>query len=663
MTGWWLGLVGVALLAQQPRDLRLEPVQPANPLGDRGSRYALVIGISKYEYLPPAAQLRFAHRDAEDFAGFLRSASGGMLPSGHIRVLTNEQATLAAIRAALHQWLPGSAGAQDIVYVFFAGHGVLAERDEGYLVAHDSDAQNLHATALPFAEVDQALSEEVRAGLVILAMDACHSGRIGWTSYSASEPGRVAESIAAIGRGDRAFLKLLASRPSERSFEDERWSGGHGIFTFAMLEGLGGKANRDNDGLVRTSELIDYVGRIVPEETRFLQHPRVAGTFDARLPLAVVPVAPPPAPNAGTLDISGIVGTGVYIDNVFRGNLRRDGTLRVEGVGFGSHGLSADLGEGRTLEGRFTIAAVLSQMQIPAPRPTLESALRAKIAAGQVLEPGGAWDLYRAQGGNDAQRAAAAMWLSGALEELGQACVSDYVQSTQIGPKRTMLARASAAYGRLRLLRPRDKGLEARALFCQARLQIASRQFETAVATLQEALRADAQFACAYNALGVALEGLNRPEESRRAFERAAQLTPEWALPPFQIAQQFLARNEVRQALPYLERAVRYNPRSAVPRWNLMRAHRVLGRLTEVETDAAELTRLSPGYAPTYLELGRAYEAAGNAGKAADAYETYLLLAPNFADSDEIRRRVQRERSQTSRPVPSLRNPVPPQRN
>jgi len=40
-----------------------------------------------------------------------------------------------------------------------------------------------------------------------------------------------------------------SSRPSERSFEDERWNGGHGIFTYAMLEGLTGRADRDNDGV------------------------------------------------------------------------------------------------------------------------------------------------------------------------------------------------------------------------------------------------------------------------------------------------------------------------------------------------------------------------------------------------------------------------------
>lgn len=89
-----------------------------------------------------------------------------------------------------------------------------------------------------------------------------------------------------MGRGDRSFLKLLASRPSERSFEDVRWGGGHGVFTYSLLEGLRGRADGDNDGMIRAAELVDYMARVVPEQTQEQQHPRVGRTFDARLALA-----------------------------------------------------------------------------------------------------------------------------------------------------------------------------------------------------------------------------------------------------------------------------------------------------------------------------------------------------------------------------------------
>src|SRR5580704_9532050 len=52
-----------------------------------------------------------------------------------------------------------------------------------------------------------------------------------------------------------------------------------------------------------------------------------------------------------------------------------------------------------------------------------------------------------------------------------------------------------------------------------------------AVASLESSLKIDPRFACAYNALGVALSRMKRHKEARVAFEREAELTPERALP------------------------------------------------------------------------------------------------------------------------------------
>ena len=637
-----------------PRALVQPSEPPANTLRDRGTRWALVVGISAYQYLRPDAQLQFAHRDAEQFAAFLRDAPGGALPADHIRLLTNSNATLAALRAALHTWLVEAAGPEDVVYLFFAGHGVVAERDEAYFVTHDSDPQNLHATALAFREVDATLSSRLRAGLVVLVADVCHAGRLGWSSYSPDAPNRVGQPLESLGQGDRSFLKLLATRPSERSYEDRKWNGGHGVFTYALLQGLEGGATRDNEGIIRASQLIDYVSRVVPEQTGAHQHPRVAGTFDARLPLAVAP-PPPSASKTVTLDVSGPAGSAIYIDSIFRGRIRSSGGLRVDLLQPGAHRFSADFQDGKTLEGSITLASAASRVQIAEPAADNLSSLRSRIEDGRILETGGAWDFYRSHTFAASQRAIADGLITGTLEDLGQACVQDYVQSSVAGPKGAMLHRAVDAYERLQQLRPNDADLETRKLFCSGRLQIAQGRFTDAVATLQQALRQDPQFACAYNALGVALDRLKRTPEARAAFDTAAKLTPEWALPPSQIASQMIARGELKQALPYLEKAVRNSPRSVPPHWNLLRLNRLLGRLPEVERLAAELGDLNPNYAPTYLELGEAYTAARQYTKAADAYDAYVLLAPNFADANDVRSRAERARNLAKQPVPSLR--------
>ena len=633
-------LIFTAVLLAQIRDLKLEPPIPVKLPGDQGSRWAVVVGVSAYDNLPPGAQLRFAHRDAEEFAEFLRSAAGGALPASHIRVLTNDRATLAAVRAALHTWLVDSASTQDVVYFFFAGHGVLDDHDEGYFVVRDSDPQNLRATGLSFQEVDRTLSARLRAGLTILVTDACHTGRLGWSSYSPTSPIRITDPLVKIGQGDRSFLKLLASGPSERSFEDAQWEGGHGVFTHSLLNGLRGDADRDADRVVQISEAIDYISRHVPEHTNGSQHPRVAGTFDAHAPLAVSVQPPSPATKSVSLDVSGPAGSSIYIDTVFRGAIRPSGILRIEPLTPGPHAFSADFPDGVTLDGAVTLSGVPARTTIVSPAAAPLGQLRQRIRAGQVLETGGAWEYFRAHTFTGAERAAAAELVTGALEELGQACIGDYVQSTAQGSKELMLQRAIAAYDRLLMLYPNHAGYQMRSMFCHARLDIAQQRYAEAIVSLEKAQSLDNQFACTYNALGVAYSGMGRPKEARAAFETAARLTPEWGLPVFEIASRLVAAGNVAQARPYLEKAVAYNPRSVAMRWNLLHADRLLGRLPDVEKDAAELNRLNPSYAPTYLEVGRAYEAAGNATRAAAAYDSYVQLAPNFADSQAIRERA-----------------------
>jgi uncharacterized caspase-like protein/tetratricopeptide (TPR) repeat protein len=643
--GLLLVMLPLALLAQLPRDLRVEPTTVPNPLRDRGTHWALVVGVSSYEYLPPAAQLRFAHRDAEEFAAFLRSFEGGALPADHIRLLTNREATLAQIRASLKIWLVESAHPEDIVYVFFAGHGVLDDQDEGYLVAHDSDPQNLHATALSFQEVDEALSKRLRAALVVMVTDVCHAGRLGWSSYLPNLPSQASEPLARIGQGDRSFLKLLATKPSERSFESEQWDGGHGAFTYALLEGLRGAADLDGDHVVSAAEAVDFASRRVPELTNALQHPRVAGVFDAHAPLALAPQSASPGARGVPVQVFGPAGSALYLDSVFRGKIRSGGMLQIDGVSPGAHAFSADFPDGATLDGSVMMGSVPARVGIAPPSSGALAQLRQRLNAGHIVEPNGAWDFYSAQSFSGPAKAEATAMISGALEALGQACVNDYVQSTATGPKIAMLRSAVVAYQHLRALRPNDSSLEPRRLFCGGRLQIAEGRFQEAVATLENALNLDPKFACAYNALGVALSKINRSNEARKAFETAAKLTPEWALPPFQIASQLIALGDLAKALPYLKQAVAFSPRSVGNRWSLLHVDRVLRHMADAERDAAALIQLDPNYAPTYAELGLAYEADHNIPKALEAYDTYVLLAPNFVDTNGVRERATRLRT------------------
>ena len=179
--GLWILALAVALPLigyQVARDLSLELEDPVKPVPGASARWALVIGVSEYQHLPPRSQLRYAHRDAEDYAQFLRGTDAGAFSAGRIRLLTNEGATVSAVRASLSEWLPAVAGARDVVYLYLAGHGVRDEAGHAYFVAHDTDPQNLHATGISFRELNAAISR-MKAQMVVVVADSCHSGNLG----------------------------------------------------------------------------------------------------------------------------------------------------------------------------------------------------------------------------------------------------------------------------------------------------------------------------------------------------------------------------------------------------------------------------------------------------------------------------------------------------
>ena len=188
-----------------------------------------------------------------------------------------------------------------------------------------------------------------------------------------------------------------------------------------------------------------------------------------------------------------------------------------------------------------------------------------------------------------------------------------------------MFLRATEAFNLLRTLRPSDPSLGAKQQFCQARAQIAANEFAEAVDSLNRSLAIDSEFACSYNALGVALTGLNRAKEARAAFEKAAQLTPVWALPPLQIAQQLINSGDLKGALPYLEQSAKLNPRAIGIQWSLARAYRLLGRGPDFERTANATVAIDRNYAPIYTELGLYFESRGEFARAAQAFDAYLF--------------------------------------
>jgi uncharacterized caspase-like protein len=243
-------------------------------------RWAVVIGIGEYasDGIP---DLQYAASDARAMHEFLLSDAAGPFDADHVLFLTDESATVDAMRQAMFVFLQ-QADWDDLVVIYFAGHGAPDPNrpDNLYLLPHDADLDALAATAFPMWDVKTALRRQISAERVIVISDACHSGG---TQEGLENPinGTFADLFTPSRR-----LTLTAAGNNELSFEDSRWGGGHGVFTYNLLEGLRGAADANADGIVTFAEAADYTTRQVSSETTGQQNPQRTGLGDVPLSVA-----------------------------------------------------------------------------------------------------------------------------------------------------------------------------------------------------------------------------------------------------------------------------------------------------------------------------------------------------------------------------------------
>ncbi|MCK6692835.1 MAG: tetratricopeptide repeat protein [Thermoanaerobaculia bacterium] len=247
------------------------------------STRAVVIGISDY-HDPEIPDLRFAHRDAEAFANFLRSPAGGSLDGDHLKVLTNEQATAGRIAEALDA-LVEQAKEGDQVIIYFSGHGDVERKmvsQPGFLLAWDAPSRvymggGTYSLAF-LQEVVATLSTQNKARLMVIT-DACHAGKL-----SGSQIGGAQLTSANLAKQYANEIKILSCQPNEFSLEGEQWGGGRGCFSYHLVDGLFGLADRNEDDLVTVGELDRYLeDKVTAEAAPQSQVPMLLGNKTERL--------------------------------------------------------------------------------------------------------------------------------------------------------------------------------------------------------------------------------------------------------------------------------------------------------------------------------------------------------------------------------------------
>jgi hypothetical protein len=228
-------------------------------------KYALIIGNNKYDD-QKLAQLKTPAADSQALAKILDDKTIGSFDE--VTPLINQTET--RVRRAISTFLTNKKP-DDLVLLYFSGHGILDDRGRLYLALKDTQVNLLKATSISSSFVADEM-DSCRSKRQILILDCCHSGA--FARGTKGEQKAITETTfegSGFGR-----VVLTASDSTQYALEGDQIikQTELSLFTHFLLEGLKtGEADVNNDGLIALDEWYDYTyNRVVSETPRQVPH-------------------------------------------------------------------------------------------------------------------------------------------------------------------------------------------------------------------------------------------------------------------------------------------------------------------------------------------------------------------------------------------------------
>jgi uncharacterized caspase-like protein len=234
--------------------------------------FALVVGVASYDHMPV---LRYTDDDAYRFYAFLKSLEGGALPDEQVRVLIDEEATRENVLNSMDEVF-SQAGPNDLIIFYFSGHGL-----NGSFLPIDFDGFN---NKIAHEEVAAAFNK-CKARFKLCLADACHSGSLIAMRSAEPEPALV-QFYSYLAKSVSGTALLMSSKADETSLESAGLR--QGVFSHFLIRGLKGEADTNKDKVVTVQELFDFINDKVRDYTGNRQSPVIKGTYDPKMPVAVV---------------------------------------------------------------------------------------------------------------------------------------------------------------------------------------------------------------------------------------------------------------------------------------------------------------------------------------------------------------------------------------
>ncbi|MGP1440333.1 MAG: caspase family protein [Treponema sp.] len=221
--------------------------------------YVLTVAVNKYR--DRELQLKYAVPDAEAIIKGFESQKKSLYQNILTFNLFDGNVTKEGLKTSFQE-LSKKVEADDVFVFYIAGHGMTYEDGDYYYLPSDfryTGSESIAKGGISKNDLTRFLSL-IKAGKTLVLLDTCNSG-----SFLDSSARGLTEKTA-IDRLTRSTGHATIAASTDRQSAMEGYEG-HGIFTYILVEGLSGKADKDGDGFITLQELSAYAEEEVPRRS------------------------------------------------------------------------------------------------------------------------------------------------------------------------------------------------------------------------------------------------------------------------------------------------------------------------------------------------------------------------------------------------------------
>ena len=259
--------------------------------------WILSIGINDYNNSKNLENLKYAVNDAKGIIDVFKTQEGKLYGKVNSLLIADGEEiapTRNHIIDSFDKYFR-QAGENDIVLLFIAGHGMSDNDRNFYFMPNDAafydDGSIRASSVISHRDIQSALD---RNGQKLVFIDACHSEGTASGLTRRTDYNHLTNELK-----NNSTVVFTSSGMDEKSVELDEYE--HGAFTWAILEGLRGKAYPNREGNVTMMGLNYYVMNEVPRLVQLIDRDREQNpTLCAPNGLRDFPLAYPEANRSNT---------------------------------------------------------------------------------------------------------------------------------------------------------------------------------------------------------------------------------------------------------------------------------------------------------------------------------------------------------------------------